>query len=58
MYAVFATIMILLLRGSRSFTSIVGVEPCGIMYWVLNLFHMALCYLFAKSSAIKIFKIQ
>lgn len=58
LYAVSTTIAMLLLRGSRSFRSIVGVEPCGIVYWILNILHFALCYLFAKSSAIKIFKVQ
>jgi hypothetical protein len=57
-YAVVATISLLLFRGSRSFSSILGIEPCGFMYWIFNLLHVALCYLFAKSSAIKIFKVK
>jgi hypothetical protein len=58
LYAVIVTIALLLFRGSRSFNSILGIEPCGFIYWLFNLIHVALCYLFAKSSAIKIFKIQ
>lgn len=57
-YVVLTTIVTLLLRGSRSFQSPIGVPPCGVVYWVLNILHLALAYLFAKSSAIKIFKVQ
>ena len=57
-YIVLTTLAILLLRGSTSFESLVGVSPCGVVYWILNILHLSLSYLFAKSSAIKIFKIQ
>lgn len=57
-YAVLTTLILSLLRGSISFNSIIGVSPCGVVFWVFNILHMALCYLFAKSSAIRILRIQ
>ena len=48
----------MILRGSISFHSLIGVSPCGVVFWIFNVVHLALCYLFAKSSAIRIIRVQ
>lgn len=36
----------LLLRGSKAFTSVVDVEFCGGLYWMIYVFAMASCFIF------------
>lgn len=58
LYVVLYTVGILLLRGGKSYSSWVGIEPCGIGFWLCNFLHLALSYLVSKSIAIEQFKTE
>lgn len=49
------TVVILLLRGGRNYGSWIGLDSCGVGYWILNLAHLVLSYLIGRSVAIKNF---
>ena len=58
LYVIIYTVCLLLLRGGHSYSSWIGVEACGVGYWLFNITHLALSYLTAKSDAILQFKQQ
>lgn len=47
------TFIILVLRGGKSFDSLIGLERCSVGGWFCALFHLFLSYLYSKSIAIK-----
>jgi len=47
------TFIILVLRGGKSFDSLIGLERCSVGGWFCALLHLFLSYLYSKSIAIK-----
>lgn len=47
------TFIILVLRGGKSFESLIGLERCSVGGWFCALLHLFLSYLYSKSIAIK-----
>ena len=47
------TLIILVLRGGKSFDSFIGLERCSVGGWFCALLHLFLSYLYSKSIAIK-----
>lgn len=47
------TLIILVLRGGKSFDSLIGLERCSFGGWFCALLHLFLSYLYSKSIAIK-----
>ena len=52
------TIAFLLVRGSPHFESMIGISPCGGVYWVFNFVYLGAALLFAKKSAYEQFLVQ
>ena len=58
LYVTIYTVAILFIRFGRAYSSWIGLESCGIGFWIFNATHLALSYLTAKSVAIQHFKQQ
>lgn len=58
LYTIIYTVAILLIRGGLKYQSIIGLEACGIGFWVCNALHLIISLLLTKSIAIQQFKMQ
>lgn len=47
-----------MLKGGMYYHSIIGIDPCGVGSWVMNIIIIILAYLFLQSFTIDIIEIE
>jgi hypothetical protein len=47
------TVIVLLFKGGRNYSSIIGLESCGIGSYIVIFSHLVLSFLYSKSIAMK-----